>query len=98
VRLFLVVRLEQPVPEELSEEIEAEPAEPIEEPEPLDLTKLAEKWRLDLANTHKVGEDRFIVVFVSQEEFVANQLSLWVVPPGQPLPDPNESEEDTENP
>ena len=93
VRVFLVVRLEQPVPEEPSAEIEAEP---IEEPEPLDLTKLVEKWRLELANTHKISADRFIVVFAPPREFEANQLSLWVVPKGQPLPDPNESEEDSE--
>ena len=95
VRLFLVVRLEQPVPEEPSEEIDAES---IEEPAPLDLTKLVEKWRLELASTHKVSADRFIVVFASQQEFVANPLSLWIVPQGQPLPDPNESEEDSEKP
>ena len=96
VGLFLVVRLEQPVPEEPSEEIESEPiqeSEPIEEPEPLDLTKVVEKWRLELANTHKVSADRFIVVFAPPREFDANRLSLWVVPKGQPLPDPNESDE-----
>ena len=90
VRVFLVVRLEQPV------EIDVEAAESIEETEPLDLTKLVEKWRLDLSNTHKISADRFIVVFAPPREFEANQLSLWVVPKGQPLPDPNESEEDTE--
>lgn len=93
VRVFLVVRLEQPVQEEPGAEIESEP---IEEPEPLDLTKLMEKWRLDLTNTHKVSADRFIVVFAPAPEFPANQLSLWVVPEGQPLPDPNESEEESE--
>jgi len=93
VRVFLVVRLEQPVQEEPIAEI---PSEPIEGPEPVDLTKLVEKWRLELANTHKVSADRFIVVFAPPREFEANQLSLWVVPKGQPLPDPNESEEDTE--
>jgi hypothetical protein len=94
VRVFLVVRLEQPSQEEEIPEI---PTEPIEGPEPVDLTKLVEKWRLELANTHKVSADRFIVVFAPPREFEASQLSLWVVPKGQPLPDPNESEEeDTE--
>ena len=87
VRVFLVVRLEQPVQEELSAEFE-----PIEEPEPLDLTKVVEKWRLELANTHKISADRFIVLFAPPQEFEANQLSLWVVPKGQPLPDPNEED------
>ena len=93
VRVFLVVRLEQPIQEEPSAEI---PTEPIEGPEPVDLTKLVEKWRLELTNTHKIGADRFIIVFAPPREFEANQMSLWVVPKGQPLPDPNESEEDTE--
>ena len=101
VRVFRVVRLEQPAPEEPSTEIEieTEAAEPIEETEPLDLTKLVEKWRLDLANTHKISADRFIVVFAPAREFEASQLSLWVVPKEQPLPDPNEDEEeDSERP
>ena len=94
VRVFLVVRLEQPIEEEFGVEISTEP---IEGPEPVDLTKLVEKWRLELANTHKIGADRFIVVFAPPREFDSNQLNLWIVPKGQPLPDPNESEEeDTE--
>ena len=96
-RVFLVVRLEQPVQDEPIVEFEPDAGEPIEEPEPLDLTRLVEKWRLDLANTHKVGADRFIVVFAPPREFDAGQLSLWIVPKGQPLPDPNESEEDSED-
>jgi hypothetical protein len=97
VRVFLLVHLEQPVEEEPSEEIEPVTTEPVEEPEPLDLTKLVEKWRQELINTHKISADRFIVVFARPREYQANQLSLWVVPIGQPLPDPNESEEeDTE--
>jgi len=109
VSAFLVVRLEQPVQEEPSTENEPQavpepvsavqveqPSEPLEEIEPVDLTKLVEKWRLELANTHKIGADRFIVLFAPPREYQANQLSLWIVPKGQPLPDPNESEEDSE--
>lgn len=99
VRVFLVVRLEQPVQEELSAEIEPidpDATEPIEVPEPLDLTRLVEKWRLELANTHKISADRFIVVFAPAGEFQGNQLSLWIVPKAQPNPDPNETEEDSE--
>ena len=91
VRVFLVVRLEQPIEEDLSAEIESEPIEGFE---PVDLTKLVEKWRLELANTHKIAAERFIVVFAPPGEFQANQLSLWVVPKGQPLPDLNEGEEE----
>jgi hypothetical protein len=94
VRVFLVIRLEQPVPDEAGAEIEPDLSEPIEEP--VDLTKLVEKWRLELTNTHKISADRFIVVFAPPREFGGNELNLWVVPQGQPLPDPNESEEDSQ--
>jgi hypothetical protein len=92
VRAFLVVRLES-----------ATPNEPIEEAsdqtrEPADLTKLVEKWRIELANTHKIGADRFIVLFTTARESESNQISLWIVPKGQPLPDPNEEEREEENP
>jgi len=97
VRAFLVVRLEQPEPEAATEE-EAqpvtfqlpEPTEPVVEPPPLDLTKLVEKWRAELANTHKIGPDRLIIVFTSES---SSYLSLWIVPKGAPLPNPNEDAE-----
>ena len=94
VTVFLVVHLKQLVPEEEPSE-DSEP-EPSEETKPLDLTKLVEKWRLELANTHKIGGERFIVMSAPARENEATKLTLWIVPKGQPLPDPNESEEDTE--
>lgn len=101
VRAFLVVRLPQPEPEEATEpQAESaaatyqlpEPAEPVEEKPPVDLTKLVEKWRADLASTHKIGPDRLIIVFTSEP--YSNYLSLWIVPKGAPLPNPNEQTED----
>ena len=107
-RAFLVVRIEV---EEPSEPVEATPAPPVEEPQPAsaeseepieesepsaDLTKLVEKWRVELANTHKIGPDRFIVLFTTAREMESTQLSLWIVPKGQPLPDPNKEEEEEE--
>ena len=101
-RAFLVVRLEQPEPEEATEAEPVaatiqlpEPTEPVEPaPPPLDLTKLVEKWRVELANTHKIGPDRLIIVFTSEPS--ANYLSLWLVPKGAPLPNPNEQTEEEE--
>jgi hypothetical protein len=85
-RAFLVVRLEQPEPGEATE-----PTEPDEEsPPPVDLTKLVEKWRVDLATTHKIGPDRLIIMFTSEPS--QPSLSLWFVPKGAPLPDPKEDE------
>lgn len=99
VRAFVVVRLEVPTPVDTTEEPAAnepdaeEPSsEPIDIPEPADLTKLVEKWRVELANTHKIGADRFIIVFTTAPEFVAGSLGVWIVPKGQPLPNPNEDE------
>ena len=101
LRAFLVVKLESPNSNEDLVDEEPEPpdvsetstSEPVTQPEPADLTKLVEKWRAELANTHKIGADRFIVLFTTAPEFESSHLSLWIVPKGQPLPDPHEEEE-----
>jgi hypothetical protein len=95
VRAFLVVTLNEPDPEEETTEPapvsnQVETLEPVEEKPPVDLTKLVEKWRTDLANAHKIGPDRLIIVFTS-EPFSGN-LSLWIVPKGEPLPNPKEDD------
>ena len=79
MRAFLVVRLDPEANEEVYEG----------EPEPVDLSKIAEKWRLELAKTHKIGPDRFIVLFSPSD---SDYMSLWIVPNGVPLPDPKEPE------
>lgn len=104
VRAYLVVRLNQPDPEEEApaEAVQPavadqlpEPTEPIEaEKPPVDLTKLVEKWRADLASAHKIGPDRLIIVFTSEP--YSNYLSLWIVPKGAPLPNPKEEVEEEE--
>ncbi|HKY45405.1 MAG TPA: hypothetical protein VJM50_20095 [Pyrinomonadaceae bacterium] len=68
------------------------------EPEPADLKKLVEKWRVKLANTHKIFADRFVVSFTTAPEFESSHLRIWIVPKGQPLPDPNEEEVYEEDP
>lgn len=105
VRVFLVVRLAQPMPDEESEGSEApvvDNAEPtpteeqtaIEE-EP-DLTKLVEKWRVEFAKKHNIGDDRFITLTTLATDLQPTMLSLWIVPRGQPLPDPNEEDKELE--
>lgn len=84
VRAFLVVRLEEPEPE----------LDPEEAAEPVDLTKLVDKWRIDLANTHKIGPDRFIIVFTSESSQTG--MTLWIVPKGAPLPNPREDDTERE--
>lgn len=80
-RAFLVVRLEEPEPEATA---------PVEEEPQVDLTKLVEKWRTDLAGTHKIGPDRLVIVYSSEPSLAG--LSLWFVPKGAPLPNPKEDE------
>ncbi len=104
VRAFIVVRLEQPIPEEpvdatetpVVEQVETPdveaPTEPIEEEPEVDLTQLVEKFRLELAKNHRITEDRITVVFTTAPETSSSYISLWIVPKGAPLPDPNESE------
>lgn len=103
-RAFIVVRLEQPVPEEPPAEgetpvvqqvleVEETPAE--EEPE-VDLTQLVEKFRLELMKEHRIAADRITVLFTTAPEAFSTYLSLWIVPKGAPLPDPNENEAEPE--
>jgi hypothetical protein len=107
-RAFLVVRLDAPSPkdgeatelEKTTEplvSVEDEDEEPVtEKTEPADLTKLIEKWRLDLTTTHKIRNDRIIIIFLPGSETASNSINLWLVPKGQPLPDPNEEDEEGE--
>jgi hypothetical protein len=97
VRAFLVVYLPQPEPGEPTEEV-AQPVaiqlpEPtaVEEKPPLDLTKLVEKWRVEVSTTHKIEPDRLIIVFASEPP--PGSIRLWIVPKGAPLPNIKEEEE-----
>lgn len=100
LRVFLVIRVPQAITEEEDEApavdepeaAPATPAAPAEEETPteeVNLTKLVEKWRVELAQKYKIDEDRFITLTIPATD-QSNFLSLWVVPRGQPLPDPNE--------
>lgn len=100
LRVFIAVRLDAPTPPE-GEVAKTETEEPVEEesaedvrPVPPDLTKLIEKWRSDLTTIHKIRNDRIIVIFLPGTEFSSNSISVWFVPKGQPLPDPNAEEEE----
>jgi hypothetical protein len=102
MRACLIVRMEVPVADELTPELQAQP-EPIvpapdepraatgpeePEPEPADLPKLVEKWKSELAAKHKLPPDRVVVLFANAQEYHMPSLEIWVVPPSQPLPIP----------
>ena len=91
VGAFVVVRSEVPTPDEA-------PAPAADESKPADLKKVVEKWRTELANTHKIFADRLVVLFTTAPEGYASHLRIWIVPKGQPLPDPHEEVEYEDDP
>lgn len=113
LRACFIVRMEVPdpieeepaepivvVPQELSES--SEPSEPLAppapEPVPADLFKLVEKWKTDVAAKNQNRQDRVVVLFGKAQEYHRSSIEIWVVPPGQPLPDPNAPSADEEQP
>ena len=106
LRACIIVRLESDLAEEPEAEstepaatgVTYEPAETFEFPR-ADFSKLVEKWKMELAEKHKIKQDRFIVLFVSVLRDSGNSLETWIVPAGASLPDPNAdvSEEIEEN-
>jgi hypothetical protein len=87
LKAVAIVNIEAPQPEPDAIEEEANP--------PAELPKVVQKWRDELINTHKIGPDRFIVLFATTPaDRAGNYIDIWAMPPGQPLPDPNADEED----
>jgi hypothetical protein len=82
LRACLIVRMAVPVPEDAIAEVE-------EETELADLPKLVEKWKTELAAKHKIRAERVVILFANAQEYHLPTLEVWVVPPGQPLPDPD---------
>lgn len=88
LKAYVMVTLE-------SEEPQTSPE--LDSGEIVDLPMLLQKWRDELTKTHKIQSDRFIVVFtVAPPDEGGNYFDLWIVPPGQPFPDPNDEEKDDE--
>lgn len=92
VGAFVVVRLETPTPNK-PPVADAD----ADAPKPANLKKVVEKWRTKLANTHKIFADRFVVLFTTAPEDYSSHLRIWIVPKGQPLPDPHEEQEYAED-
>ena len=68
------------------------PAEP--EPQPADLLKLVDKWKTELAAKHKLGLERIVLLYSKAPPGHLSSLEVWVVPPGQPLPNPDAEPEE----
>ena len=101
LRVCFIVRME--VPDPVEEETPGEPIvvappepgdPPTPEPVPADLFKLVEKWKNEIAAKNKNRQDRVVVLFGKAQEYHLSSLEIWMVPPGQPLPDPNAPSED----
>ena len=52
------------------------------------LLRLVDKWKVELTTTHKIRPDRVVVLFGEVPKNYQNSLETWIVPRGQPLPDP----------
>ena len=86
VKAVVIVKLEAPQEPRSLEEAEDNP--------PADLPKMVQKWREELINTHKIRSERFIVLFTTAPpELAGGYINLWAVPPGQPLPGPDDEPE-----
>jgi hypothetical protein len=80
LRVCLIVRPSTEAPD-----AEATP----DAPPSVDLLKLAEKWKLDLARTYKINEDRLVITVAAEtDDYAGGMLETWIVPPGSALPDP----------
>ncbi len=93
----LVPAADEKVVEEAIEPVVEEPDEPVDEsgpakpePEPADVLKLADKWKNELAAKHKIGLDRIVLLYSKSASYAS--INIWLVPPGQPLPNPNADE------
>lgn len=65
-------------------------ADVVDEPRAkLDLTRLAETWRTELADKYKIQTHRIAILIGSIGEYETGTLQTWLVPPGAPLPDPH---------
>lgn len=82
---------ETPVASSLPVE-ETEPVATDDNDPPADLPKMVQKWREELITTHKIRPERFIVLFSTSD--TGNYVQLWAVPPGQPLPKPDDDEKE----
>ncbi len=85
LRACLIVRMKVPVPEDQDAGPEVDPTP--NEPELADLPKLVERWKSDLSAKHKIRPDRVVVLFANAQEYHMPFIEVWVVPPGQQLPD-----------
>jgi hypothetical protein len=60
------------------------------------LLKLVEKWKVELTTTHKIRPERIVVLFADVPKYYQNTVETWIVPRGQPLPDPKAAVEEAE--
>jgi hypothetical protein len=105
LRVCIIVRLEKEAVAEESGQDEEESEITQEEtplatdllhmPDPVlelqrpDFLKLADTWKAELMEKHKIRPDRIIVLFAKPREDYGNRLETWVVPNGALLPDPD---------
>ena len=78
LRACLIVRMEAEAPDDTEE--------------PADAFKLVDKWKNDLTSKHQIVPDRVVLLYSKAEEGRRASVEVWVVPRGQPLPNPEDEQ------
>ncbi|HEX2268948.1 MAG TPA: hypothetical protein VHH35_05420, partial [Pyrinomonadaceae bacterium] len=60
------------------------------EEDPVNLPKLVDKWKNELTTKHKIRPERVVLLFANAPESHLPSVEIWMVPPGQGLPDLNQ--------
>lgn len=59
-----------------------------DEPPDIDLTKLIETWKAQLAKSYQIESRRIFVITASAREGNEGTIETWIIPPGAAMPDP----------
>lgn len=65
-----------------------------DEPPDVDEAKLVQKWKSELRDKLRIGENRIVIIHAGADEFKGGTVEVWVVPIGASLPDPYASDEE----
>lgn len=59
-----------------------------DEPKEVDLPKLIEKWKTQLARDYKIESGRIFIITAAAKEGNDGTIETWIIPPGAAMPDP----------
>jgi hypothetical protein len=59
-----------------------------DEPPDVDLLKLIEKWKIQLAKNYQIESRRIFVITATARDGNDATIETWIIPPGAPMPNP----------